>query len=384
MVSAAEFERLSQRLRGLTRDGSSIEAAQVKLIALDEIREAAGARWPRMRERVRTGSLGILSQHTGPDDVIVPAGDGFIIMLAESRPGDAQRRCQEMQGALPSFYLGEEPLASLRPEVTNRALTADGLTEFITTSIRGGSRFQAQAQKDEIAVAPILVTHEHRPGAILAAPVAPSERGRRIVYNHDFILDGRHHDDKDWLELDLALLDAALTRAASSQQKGRPAAIGACVHASTMQARRSRETYTQWLAEIDPELRRVIFVAIQEIARGTPLISIVEWVSALRPSVARVWLDFHYSDHAISNVGGSGAWAAGFHLPTFSRVQRDARAQHLREQIGFWSKSLHGQGLKLVVHGFQSAEFLEEAGALGVDLLTSDAHWPFAIAGADA
>lgn len=50
-----EFDQVGQRLRGMTRDGSSIEAAQVKLIGLDEIREAAGPRWPRMRERVHAG-----------------------------------------------------------------------------------------------------------------------------------------------------------------------------------------------------------------------------------------------------------------------------------------------------------------------------------------
>jgi hypothetical protein len=33
--------------------------------------------------------------------------------------------------------------------------------------------------------------------------------------------------------------------------------------------------------------------------------------------------------------------------------------------------------MRLLVHGFQDARFLEEAASLGVDMLTSDAHWPF-------
>jgi hypothetical protein len=103
-----DFNQISGRLKAMARDGGSIEAAQVKLVGLDEIREAAGPRWPRMRERVRTGSFGILSQHTGPDDVIIPAGDGFLVMLAEGRPGDAQRRCQEMRDALLSFILAKK------------------------------------------------------------------------------------------------------------------------------------------------------------------------------------------------------------------------------------------------------------------------------------
>ena len=54
MLSSPELQLMGQRLKVLSRDGGSIEAAQIKLIGLDEIREAAGARWPRMRERVRT------------------------------------------------------------------------------------------------------------------------------------------------------------------------------------------------------------------------------------------------------------------------------------------------------------------------------------------
>jgi hypothetical protein len=77
-----DLDQMASRLKAMADARGSIEAAQVKLIGLDEIREAAGPRWPRMRERVRSGSLSILSQYTGPDDVIIPAGDGFLIMLA--------------------------------------------------------------------------------------------------------------------------------------------------------------------------------------------------------------------------------------------------------------------------------------------------------------
>jgi hypothetical protein len=64
-------------------------------------------------------------------------------------------------------------------------------------------------------------------------------------------------------------------------------------------------------------------------------------------------------------------------LPAFAGAQQDGRAQKLRGQITFWAKSLRGQGMRLIVHGFQDARFLEEAASLGVDMLTSDAHWPF-------
>lgn len=377
MHTQTDIEEMSTRLRAMARDGGSIEAAQVKLIGLDEIRDAAGPRWPRMRERVRSGSMSILSQHTGPDDVIVPAGDGFLIMLAAGPPGDTQRRCQQMRDALLAFYLGDDALASLRPDVKNRSLNAAGLTELISSSLRDETRVVARAHDDEIALAPILVTHEHKASALLAAPVVRSASGRRIAYNPDFVLDGRHHGNQDFLELDIALLDAALARAARWEQMNHKAVIGVCVHTSTMQMRRSREAYLKWLASVDPSLRRNMFVTVAEVERGTPLISITDWCVALRASVPRVCLDFHFSDLAIGSVGSVGAWAAGFGLPSFAGAQEEARSHRLRAQIEFWSKSLHSQGMRLFIHGFQNAAFLEQAHSLGVDLLTSDAHWPF-------
>jgi len=362
----------------MSREGGSIEAAQVKVIGLDEIREAAGPRWPRMRERVRSGSMNILSQHIGPDDVIVPAGDGFLVMLADVRAGDTQRKCQAMRDALLRFYLGEEALAALRPEVQNRALSAQGLTDLISSSVHEHSPLVARPLEEEIAIAPVLMTHEHKVGAAWATPVARSARVRRIAYNPDFILDGRHHGGKyDFLELDIAILDAALAYASRARDAGHPIAVGLSVHATTMQTRKYRETYLTWLRGVDAEVRRTLFVSVDEVERGTPLMSMAEWCTALRAHVSRVSVMLHYTDRAIGSLAGAGAWAAGFHLPVFAGVQRGERSEWLRRHIGFWARSLHNQGMRFIVHGFLEATFLEQARAMGVDMLTSDAHWPF-------
>lgn len=382
MQAAEGLDQVGVRLKAMARDGGSIEAAQVKLIGLDEIREAAGPRWPRMRERVRTGSMNILSQHVGPGDVVLPAGDGFLIMLADSRAGDTQRRCQEMRDALLKFYLGEEALASLRPEVQNHSLSAQGLTDLISTNMGAARVPVTEPHDEEVAIAPILAAHEHKIVATLASPVVRCATARRIAHNPDFILDGRHHGGQyDYLELDIAILDAALNHSNRLKHEGHPGIVGVSLHATTMQARKYRETYLTWLRGIDPELRRSLFVSINEVERGTPLMCIGEWCGALRTLVSRVAVNLHYTDHAIGSLGGTGVWAAGFHLPAFAGVQSGPRSEWLRRQIGYWSKALHNQGVRFLAHGFQDAAFLDEAGAMGVDMLTSDAHWPFESAG---
>ena len=381
MLAQSDLEQITNRLRGLTREGGSIEAAQVRLIGLDEIREAAGARWPRMRERVRAGSLEILSRHTGPEDVIVPAGDGFLIILADAPPGQSQQRCTVMREALLSFYLGEEAMAALRPEVKTRSLSSDGLNDLIAASVRHDDaeppRLVAKSAGQDIAHARLYVTHEQRPGAYLAAPFMRARSGRRIAYNADFILDGHHQQRQDFLELDIAVLDEALAAASASVEAGNACVYGLTVHASTMQQRRSREEYIGWWAHVPAELKRFLFVSIAEIERGTPLISIADWTTALRPYVSRIWLDFHYTDRAVASIGGVGAWAAGFHLPVHAGAQCEPRAGRTLDHVRFWARTLSAQGIRLVVHGFQDSGFLTRATDTGVDFATSDTLWPF-------
>lgn len=385
-MSSSDLTEIAMRLRDISRDDGSIDAAQVKLVGLEEIREAAGPRWPRMRERVQIGSTEILSRHTGPNDVVVPAGDGFLIVLAEGLPGANQKRCQDMRDALLAFYLGEDALAALRPQVTARSLSADGFADLLTTGMEQPKghlpRIVARSAGGEIAQAALYASREQRAVAQIFAPVRFERGARRLAYNPDFILAGTHQG-AEFLELDIALLDQAIGLLSGNHGTQRVTAVGFTVHASTLQLRCSRKVYLDALASVPPELRRAAFATIAEIEKGTPLISITEWCAALRSLLNRVGLDFHYTDLAIAGVGGTGAWAAGFHLPIHSGAQKGARAVRTLEQVRFWARTMHRQGMRLAVNGFHEAEFLSQAIAAGVDLATSDLMWPFDLVGAE-
>lgn len=91
MIATAEMDRLAARVRASARDGGLIETAKVKFLGLDEVREA-GARWPRMREQVREGSLKIIAARIGADDAVIPWGDGFLVVFADAT-AETERRC---------------------------------------------------------------------------------------------------------------------------------------------------------------------------------------------------------------------------------------------------------------------------------------------------
>jgi hypothetical protein len=376
MSPVSDLMQLGLQLRAIARDDGSIDAAQVRVIGLDEIRAAAGDKWPRMRERVRSGSFQILSRFIAGQDVIVPAGDGFLVILAEGAPGANQERCRKMREALVEFYLGDEALKSLRADVTARSLTADGFADLIASSLGGEKELSAKEGllREDITEARVFSTRERRVVARWICPVRFEKAGRRLAYDSEFILDGAHRGH-DFLPLDLAILDQAHRRAAEEEQGG--LAIGLTVHASTLQSRRSREAYFAAIVNAPSAFKNRAIITVAEIERGTPLLSISEWCCTLRTLLPRVCLDFHYTDHAIASIGSAGAWAAGFHLPIYSGAQKGPRALRTLEQIKFWSKALHSQGMRLAVNGFREPDFVEEARSAGVDIATSDVLWPF-------
>ncbi len=376
MTPVSDLMQLGLQLRAISRDDGSIDAAQVRVIGLDEIRAAAGENWPRLRERVRSGSFQILSRFVTKEDVIVPAGDGFLVILAEGMPGANQERCRQMREALLSFYLGDEALKTLRADVTARSLSADGFADLMATSLTTAPQVSAKEMllRGDITEARVFSTREARVVARWICPVRHAQLGRRLAYDCDYILNGLHHSH-DFIDLDLAILDYAERRA--REEDAGELAIGFTVHASTLQLRRSRERYFTALARTDAAFRRRAMITVAEVERGTPLISISEWCCTLRTMVAKVCLDFHYADHAIASIGSSGAWAAGFHLPIYSGAQNGARSARTLEQIRFWARALKSQGLKFAVNGFREVEFVEQARKAGVEIATSDVLWPF-------
>jgi hypothetical protein len=376
MSPVTDLMQLALQLRAISRDDGSIDAAQVRLIGLDEIRKAAGDNWPRMREHVRDGSFKILSRFVTSEDVIVPAGDGFLVILAEGAAGINQERCRKMRDALLSFYLGEEALKALKPEVNARTLSADGFADLIATSLAPKTDVSAQDMllRDDITEARIFSTREHRVVGRWICPVRHEQVGRRLAYDSEYILDGLHRR-QDFIDLDLAILDYAHRRA--EEQDGSELAIGFTVHASTLQLRKHRDLYFEALAAAPASFKSRAIVSIAELERGTPLMSIAEWCCTLRGIFGRVCLDLHYTDHAISSIGSTGAWAAGFHLPIYSGAQKGARSARTLEQIRFWARALKTQGMRFSVNGFREPDFVEEARAAGVEIATSDVLWPF-------
>lgn len=370
MNYAAELERLATRVRATAHDGSLIETAQIKLVGLDEVRLAAGPRWPRMREHVREGSLKIIAQRIGQDDAVVACGDGYLVVFADAGSEDTKRVCTEIHDALIAFYLGEDALKALRAEVQRECASAAALAGVVA----GAAKTQhLKTQRSDLNLGrfwPIWSLRLQTVAAHLCAPVIETPGApARIGYEADF-LDKACHRERDYLDLDLCLLEQACIAA---EMKGRRP-VGVSVHITTLQNRRSRLTYLAHAAANASQLSPRMFVTIAEIEPGTPLMSLTEWCNNLKHSFPRVALDLHHSDRAIGSIASAGVWAAGYHLPR-ARHGGAGAVRGALNQLDAWCRALRRQGLQPLISGFAESGLLDLASYSDL-AFASGALWP--------
>jgi hypothetical protein len=125
MTSDADmFLEAAGRLKESVRQGRSFEAAQIKVIGLEDIRRAAGESWPQIAARVRTNSKSFIEGCVGQEDIVLPAGDGFLIIYGQAPGRDLDRESAALQDMLNAFYLGERETAALRARIERKAIDA--------------------------------------------------------------------------------------------------------------------------------------------------------------------------------------------------------------------------------------------------------------------
>jgi hypothetical protein len=368
MHEAAEIDRLAARVRAAARDGGLIETAQVKLVGLDEVRQAAGERWPRMREFVREGSLKIIASRVGPQDAVVPCGDGFLVVFADGASAQSGERCAEIRDALIRFYLGEDALKALRADVQQEAVTAAHLAGIVKDPPR------PKPAASGVELGRFWPVWSSRQGGVSAFFCAPTfdvqDANPRMGYDRDFAQKASHRD-ADFLDVDLCLFEQAV--AAAERIEG--GIVGVSVHATTLQNRRARTIYLDHVAANASSVRQRMYIGIAEVAPGTPLISLTEWISGLRRTIERVAIELHPTDRALSAIASTGAWAAGYQVPSM----RNASGAQMRAELGSihsWCQTLRRQRIQPFMHGFMEPVFFDLANMSDIAFATGPGLWP--------
>jgi hypothetical protein len=360
------------KLRSGASAGRHAEAAQMRLINLADVILAAGPDWPQAKERIRTGSMSFLRGCLGDDDIVIPCGDGFLVIFASADAAEVTRRTEEIRQTLIQFYLGQEGLDRLHVQAVRQSLPSSVLHALAADEllVEGAS---TKPRSHKFLFAPIWQTEKQAIISHWCTPVLNGPLGPLYCYDPVFYAIGRSDAD-DFLAVDLEALERVHAYLALPEPGVPQPALGVPVHASTMLRRSRRMAYLRRLGQILPEHARRLSVRISEIPRGTPISTLADWVGQLHASVRIVLLQFHYSEPPPVQLSLSGATGAGFATPQRSHAT-DAEMETFMRQLRIWAATLANCRMAFFLDNVRRAALVERARELGVHFLTSD-KWP--------
>lgn len=378
----------AEKVKALVRDGGACEASQVGLIGLEAVREAAGANWARIGARIREGALARIHKHLSPNDAVVPAGDGFLI-LYEQRPGRdfaAERRA--VQAELNQFYLGEEATQRVRVEVNRTTLDPEQLLRSVSappdaepsapaiaaqTPAPAPIAAEPRSAQLPLALLPIWHVTAEALTAYWLTPLSGHGAQRQPGYSEDWLATGSSYG-ADFLDLDLALLREAVNDAQFSLANRRRCLIEFSVHSSTLMIARRRAEYMNQLSRAPAAVRPYLMARVAEFELGAPLSRMAECVYQLRSVSQRVTVQLHESDRARGSLDDTGAFAVAFALAQgrqFSKAGQSAYAS----LIGKWAQALKRRNVRLRLDNVLNLGLIETL-ADGVEFVTSPTLWP--------
>lgn len=367
------FQEAADKLKDTVRQGLSFEAAQIKVIGLDAIKREAGVEWRGMADRIRANSLAFIDRCVAPEDIVLPCGDGFLVIYHNAEDRDLDRVTTALQDSLNAFYLGEEGMARLTARAKAMQVTSGEMATLLAPRVR--------ASVPDVAHPAIKFIPAWRPaketvGVYCATPLIETANAVHSGYDPAYPSSGQHGQE-DFGALDLEILRRCAEAAADSVRTGKRCLIAYSVHATTLQNRHRRTEFLTALAALSEETRGGMIGRIAEIAKGTPAASLSDWVHQLRSFTPRVALELHHEERVLSGFDAVGAWSFGCFLPPAQTPDRIAAHS---ASIHRWSRHGHNQGLKTFIFNIDDPVLLTAACASGIDLIAGDRMCPLVAA----
>jgi hypothetical protein len=364
------FADVVQRLRVVAEQDRAFDAAQMQLVNLTEIIRAAGGEWPRIKDKIRVGSMSFLRGCLGDEDIVIPAGDGFLIIFADHDGVDVKARADELREMLLEFYLGEEGLKALGIKLAMRKVSSAELHAMIRAPQTPAP--SPEASTHSCLFAPVWTARARAIASYFCLPVQRKIGGNAPHgYDDGFAAHGRN-EHRDYCALDLGLLDIAKEALYRYKPGETRPAIGVSVHSTTMQNRLARGAYLERFAAIPYEHAKHLFIKIAEIELGTPSITLADWAGMLRARTRHILLQFHHSEPSPPNLTDLGVDGVGYQA-----LARRTDIETFSSQAQRWGASLARQRLRFFIEEVRCAAFVRAAAQAGAVFVTSEAVWPY-------
>lgn len=374
-VDPSVILQLAERFKEAMRESRPIDTAQIHVVGLEAVKQNAGDNWPDVSSKVRESSLDFIRQRLGPGDTVIPAGDGFLVVYADSDDGGGKR--DSLQQELNAFYANDLATRPLSAAVRRESLGADLLIERFSKP-QPAPFWEVAAPPSfadlPLAVLPVWSVSQE---AVVGYWITPEQVGRaigRYSYDPGWAETGWHREDKDFLELDLRIVDRAVSEVRECLRRNRRCLVGFSVHSTTLLNRNRRRAYAQALSAAPGDVRPFLQGRIAELQDGTPMGSVAEWAHQLRQVSHRLDIEVHHTQRDLLGLGDMGLSGVACVMPTAHPSPAEVSA--VSRNVTVWNRDLKRLNLKLRLDNLEDPRLLGLALDVQVDACTSPRLWP--------
>lgn len=366
---------LAERLRGLAGERSSVDVAQIQLLATDELRRAYAVRWPEQQARIMDASETFLRRRMAEGDLLVRSNDGFLVVFRTSFH-EAAISAATLANGLNGHFLADATRSPV-PQVGVRTATvpvgdlAARLAE---------SPFLGAVADELVAVAatdwryqPVWDVKRETLTSWYVTPYVAGAATRLPGYQFE----DAYADAARYAELDAAGLtegEAALRRLIS---EGKQALVGASVHVAALANARARARVLGALDALDPSLARYRVLKIAAVPPGAPRSFLAEAIRQISARLPNVVLGAAWDEPDLAGLAACPAVAVGFSIPPAI-----ASAQSIVPRAGLYARIAeavsvaHAARKRLFIEGAVSHDLAARLRLLGVDNISSPTVWP--------
>jgi PAS domain S-box-containing protein len=353
-------------------------AGKIKLIGLDEVKEALGARWAEVAARAMASAEHVVRKGCGPRDTWSSTTDGgFLICFADTTEDEASFRAAALAREIRTRLIGEGETGATAsvsaiaaavdvPNVPGQS--ADTLASIIGERLNGRMAQIETGARETLRNAVYTTTcrveavRNRRTKEIVAQfAKLPVQLEQRILAAYSAL----PIKERQAFDFDRIVLGIAAEQAVTAIAAGGSLLTLVNVDFEIFLDRRRTERYVAACQALDNRLRERLVLVLSGMPKGFPKSRVLECVMRLRPFCHGV--AFQSDGMEAPTVDFS---LLGASIVVLRRDRRVTLSAKDLEKLGKLIASLHAYQARVLVRQMASWEEVNQLNRLGVDLIS--------------
>lgn len=344
----------------------AVDVGRYQFLNMDKVRQAAGAHWPQLRERVFVAARSIIERRAAEDDVVVPCASGFLVIYTALTGDPAAQLTEKIRLEMERFFLGDEALSAIEAHGESERLSIEAFRAALAAADPTGDVSELEIRRPErpetIALSDLTfqAAWDARREAVSSFFVkARTTIERDSRWRPDLTSQLGRADDR--LAFDLKVLDHAAAALDPILEKGARCALIVPAGFANLSQPRTRSAYVTALAALPRQKRQLIWTCIQDAPSDAPASTLTETGRIILTYAPHLFILAPLKAASLERYAGAGASWIGAGLPrSVTKSVRDdidsfvAKARRMKTPVFLdrcddWeaarTASRHGAGL---------------------------------------